>query len=101
METKKLFTCIACRWFDKTAGNTYHSVNIVRHSNGSAVAVKMTYGYGCQYKLTALKAMLQTGFLPEKYNKNNAYLYERENDYPIIWTVSDGLKRDMVANGKL
>ena len=27
--------------------------------------------------------------------------YERENNYPILWTVSDGLKRECVANGKL
>ena len=25
--------------------------------------------------------------------------YERENNYPIDWVVTDGLKRDCIANG--
>lgn len=30
-----------------------------------------------------------------------AYSYEMENGYPINWNVTDGLKRDCIANGTL
>ena len=57
------------------------------------------YGYGDSYQQTALEAMIEAGWLPKKYNKENAYLYPRENDYPIYWSVSEGLNRDCIANG--
>ena len=54
--------------------------------------------------------MAKAKWLPKKYkrcsdclsSKNevpNLYLYERENNYPIAWSVSDGLKKDCVSNG--
>lgn len=104
---KKKFTVIACRWFDKVNGNTYHSVRITRHSDGKVIACEWCYGYGTSYEQTALEAMAKNKWLPVKYRGQNdngskkCYLYSRENNYPIIWNVSDGLKRDMVANGEL
>lgn len=101
------FTVIAKKWFDKVNGNTYHSVRCVNHEIGELVVGSFRYGYGEHYKQTALDIMLDAGWLPEKYKRetattsNSAYLYERENNYPILWTVSAGLKRDCVANGKL
>lgn len=99
METKR-FTIEVCRWFDKVNGNTYHSVRCTRHSDGAVIVHAWTYGYDRAYESTALKTMLEAGWLPKRCTENNVYLYERETDYPIIWMVSDGLKRDMVANGQ-
>jgi hypothetical protein len=97
---KYRYTAIARRWFDKVNGNTYHSVRITDNETGKAIAVPFQYGYGDCYRQTALQAMCDAGWLPEQYHKE-PYMYERENDYPINWCVTDGLKRDCVANGTL
>ena len=105
-ERKIKFVANGFKWFDKVNGNTYHSVRIVRCRDGATVTVPFTYGYGDHYKETALLAMGVAGWLPKKYNpkpgfNNSYYLYERDNNYPIMWTIKDGLKRDCVANGVL
>ena len=100
MNSKIKFVANAVRWFDKVNGNTYHSVNITRVGDGEKIVHPMTYGYGDAYRQSALNAMNIHAWLPEKYNEENLYLYERENNYPIMWNVTDGLKRDCVANGK-
>ena len=104
---EKKFTVIAKKWFDKVNGNTYHSVRCIRHKDNAVVVGQFQYGYGEHYKQTALYAMLDAGWLPKRYKlrgvctSNSSYLYERENNYPILWTVSESLKRDCIANGKL
>ncbi|MCE5226665.1 MAG: hypothetical protein LLG05_12510 [Porphyromonadaceae bacterium] len=66
----------------------------------------MTYGYGEHYRQTALQAMhaakwIDNGVYTDDLNKGkNVMLFERENDYPIMWNVTDGLKRDCIANGR-
>ena len=109
MENKIKYVANAVRWFDKVNGNTYHSVNITRIEDGAKIYCPYEYGYGEHYKQTALTAMVENGWLPEEYisNVNNIpagkkgyYMYERENGYPIMWNVTDGLKRDCIANGK-
>lgn len=113
------FTVIAKKWFDKVNGNTYHSVRCVRHLDNAIVVGEFQYGYGENYKQTALYAMFDAGWFSRvlrkvlapanepnkfkmvKYTQNTIALYERERNYPILWTVSDGLKRDCIANGKL
>lgn len=105
----KKFTCEVVKWFDKTNGNTYHSVKITRHKDNKILVVPFQYGYGEHYRETTLEAMFNVGWLPKKYHNNqlpsgakgNLYLYERENDYPFIWIVNHGLKRKCVANGQL
>lgn len=108
MKTRKiLYVCNAVKWFDKVNGNTYHSVRVTRCKDGVTIAHPFTYGYGEHYQYTALEVMLKAGWLPKKYfdthmgMEGNIYLYERENKYPILWNVSDGLKRDCIANGIL
>ena len=107
MKTRKiLYTAIVCRWFDRTYGNTYHSVRIVRHRDGKTLYCPMQYGYGEQYRTTTLTAMARAKWIGPKYRTPlpngglNVYCYEREHNYPILWNVSDGLKRDCVTNGK-
>ena len=97
----KRYTCIAVKWFDKVNGNTYHSVRIIRHKDNKTLYGEFQYGYGESYKQTALEEMMKAKWLPEKYNRDNVYLYERDNNYPIIWNCTEGLKRECVANGKV
>ena len=105
MKRKIKFVANAARWFDKANGNTYHSVKIERVSDGKTIFCPMTYGYEDHYKQTALRAMLEHkfikfGHLPGGYDLNTLHLFERENGYCVYWSVSDGLKRDCIANGK-
>lgn len=108
MTTSKIrFIGHAMKWRDKINGNTYHSVRITRCKDGAVIVAPFQYGYGDQYRYSALNAMLEAGWIPKKYGApqthggNLVCLYERENNYPIHWTVEDGLKRDVVANGKI
>lgn len=95
------FVVTAARWFDKVNGNTYHSVRIERVRDGKIIAHEWTYGYDDHYKQTALKLMADNKWLPVKYRGSDRYRYNMDNNYPIEWNVTDGLKRDMVANGQL
>ena len=98
------FICNASRWFDKASGNIYHSVKITRVKDGKQIAAPLQYGYEDHYRQTALKLMLENKWikysgLPGGYMIETLHLYERENNYPISWNVTDGLKRDCIANG--
>lgn len=97
------FTVIAKKWFDKVNGNTYHSVRCIRHKDNATYVGPFQYGYGEHYKQTALAMMAKANWLPDiKYRDfDKQFQYERENNYPILWTVLEGLKRDCIANGKL
>ena len=71
MERTIKFVAHARRWFDKVNGNTYHSVRIVRCADGAVLCCPFQYGYGDQYRQTALMAMCENGWIPEKYGKRN------------------------------
>jgi len=107
MERKIKYIANAVKWFDKVNGNTYHSVRITRCRDGKTIAAPYQYGYGDQYRDTALQLMAENKWLPVKYRgKENSgigkwFMYERENNYPIAWTERHGLKRECVANGEL
>ena len=97
------FVVTAARWFDRANGNTYHSARAVRMSDGAVLLCPLQYGYGDQYRHTALVAMADAKWLPVKYrgrHDNGAALamsYEMDNNHPIVWNVTDGRKRDAVA----
>jgi hypothetical protein len=109
MSTNKIqYVANAARWFDRGNGNTYHSVQITRVSDGKTIYCPFQYGYGEHYRQTALTAMINQGWLPREYianpnhipeGKKGYYMYERENNYPILWNVTDGLKKDCIKNG--
>lgn len=47
---------VARRWFQRTYGNTYHSVQVT--VNGSVIGyVPFTYGYGSQWEQTAIELL--------------------------------------------
>ncbi len=104
---KVKFIAIGAKWFDKVNGNTYHSVRITRCSDAQTIVVPFQYGYGDHYRQTALEAMFEAKWIPKRYGVkhesgcDNLCMFERENNYPIQWEVTEGLKRDCVANGVL
>jgi hypothetical protein len=76
----------ARKWFQKTYGNTYHSVRIF--VNGEKIGENLfSYGYGEQYKDTALKILVDTGIVPENILKMASY--EIREKYNISWDVMD------------
>jgi len=100
-ERKIKFVANVVTWFDRANGNTYHSVNIARTRDGAVICVPFSYGYGTMYEENALLAMAEAKWLPVKYRvRQGRHAYQRENGYPIMFTVRKGLKRDCVANGK-
>jgi hypothetical protein len=92
------FIVYAVEWYNRGVGS-YFSVRIVRLADGAQLPVKTwKRGYGDFYKQMALEAMSEEGWLPEKYSGKNAYMYERENNYPIEWELRKGTKREMLYN---
>jgi len=71
-------TIIGKRYFQKTYGNTYHSVNVI--VDGESIGyVPFAYGYDDHYKQTAHKILQNKGFFPitnERINGMCKDLYE-------------------------
>lgn len=61
---------IGKRWFDKTYGNTYHSVRITEDGKEIAYA-PYQYGYGDGYKQTAHKLLQEAGMVPKTGKRQN------------------------------
>lgn len=72
------------RWFQKTYGNTYHSVRI--YVDGKEVAyLPFQYGYGDQFLQTALDWLKANGYAPADAEYGTRYLREVLNgSYTVI-----------------
>ena len=70
------------RWFQRSAGNTYHSARI--YVDGEVLNTGRHYGYGDQFLETALSLLRERGLIPaqEYYSNGNpkhgGTLYLRE-----------------------
>lgn len=79
-------------WFDKTYGNTYHSVRI--WVDGEIVgATGKFYGYGDQYRYTAFQWLAMNGY-PDYAN---SHLWPRFDTvgFDTYFTVSEVKKREL------
>jgi len=75
-------------WFDKTYGNTYHSVRI--EANGLTVGqVPMTYGYGQHYEQTALEYLKKIGLV----SSDIRYLSELQRNGVIVYIAASNRKK--------
>jgi hypothetical protein len=63
------------RWFQRTYGNTYHSVRIFK-DGALLVCLPYAYGYGDQYLQTALDWMKANGYAPSEAEYGTLYLRE-------------------------
>jgi hypothetical protein len=75
----------AKKWFDKVNGNTYHSVRITdAKTNKPIYSSGMTYGYGDQYRHTAMDYLIKKGKMKENdrfnHEQNAKNLYFNEAD---------------------
>jgi hypothetical protein len=56
-------------------------------------------GGGDMYRQNALQILADVKWIPVKYRKGCDYMmYERENNYPISWSVQDTTEREMKAH---
>jgi hypothetical protein len=78
-------------WFDKTYGNTYHSVRL--EANGLSIGqVPMTYGYDRHFEYTALEYLKDFGLVSEK----TRYLSElKKNGLVVYIAASHGKKSEL------
>lgn len=77
----------AARWFERTNGNTYHSVTLSL-PDGTQMRTPYAYGYGQQYEDTAL-ALLIAHFGDAKEDDTRLFPYlTTKGFYPLV-TVSD------------
>ena len=53
------------RWFQKSFGNTYHSVKV--YVNDEVLKCDFAYGYDGQYKQTALELLRESGYDAPQY----------------------------------
>lgn len=100
IEDIKSITVIAKKWFDKPNGNTYHSCIVL--VDGKEVGyTSFEYGYGEQYKQTALKLLQECGYFntgesyPNGYSKDEEafVLFQRDNRDTVNFYVTDVSKR--------
>lgn len=77
-------------WFDKTGGNSYHSVSI--EANGKWLFdIGLTYGYGDMYLDTALKALKKFGLINEEVN----HLFRLREVIDLYTTSKQTLKKEL------
>lgn len=78
-------------WFDKSGGNTYHSVRI--HINGKVFGSSgMEYGYENQYQYATVDKLVAMGILPKEVS--NLPVWRIANIYGIhIYTSATYGKR--------
>lgn len=61
------------RWFQRSYGNTYHTVKI--YVNDEVLKSEITYGYGSHYLQTAAELLKENGYdVPEDNGKAYAYV---------------------------
>lgn len=63
------------RWFQRTYGNTYHSVRIYK-DGALLVVLPYQYGYGDQFLQTALDWLKKNGHAPADAEYGTRYLRE-------------------------
>lgn len=61
------------RWFQKTYGNTYHSVTI-RVKNIEVAYIPFTYGFGNQFEVTAKDWLVENGFINRTDSLDKAFV---------------------------
>ncbi len=76
------------RWFQKSFGNTYHTVSYSVDGQNS-VKLPMTYGYGDAYMYTAVTHMEKEGIIPEKLPGQTFKKYCKMNGIKLNITVKD------------
>lgn len=86
MKRFNLIIIDARRWFDRTYGNTYHSVTVtVKHARKADLVIHsgIHYGYGDHYKQTAHSLLATAGYFSDNYNDFFRDMIDHRNKYHV------------------
>lgn len=72
----KSLSIIGRRWFQKTYGNTYHSVKVSINGGDAVFKCNFAYGYGDTFEQTALELLHENGYTDRLYT--SVFELERE-----------------------
>lgn len=76
IETLKIY---GKRWFQKSYGNTYHTVTVI--VNGEEMKSGITYGYGNHYLQTAADMLKNAGYdIPDNTGEAYAMMTKYDHD---------------------
>lgn len=91
----KTISIFARRWFQKSAGNTYHSVTI--YVDGEEVHYEpFEYGYGTQYQETAARWLYNNGYLPGLAKNETLWRYAQRKGIKFNEDVAEvSRKKDL------
>lgn len=83
------------RWWNRSCGNTYHTVDI--YLNGKLLhTTTMRYGHGGQYMDTAFAWLEDNGYLPKREHREPPWLLADKMGFKFIQDVVDvKRKRDL------
>ena len=76
------------RWFQKSYGNTYHSV-VVRVDGEKVGSIDFAYGYGNQYAFNGRQILIENGYLKDIEEFTPLSLYCREKGIVLVDNVTD------------
>lgn len=89
MKRFKMIIIDGRRWFQKTYGNTYHSVSVTI-DGAPALVSGQHYGYDDQYLQTAFEMLQRAGYFKElSYSEWCSYRYDEKNRKKFYITVHD------------
>lgn len=80
------------RWFDRSAGNTYHTVQVFVDGQ-ELPKTAMTYGYDSAYIDTAFKLLQKHGYFTEMKEYWDFEMNRRNNQESFIISVEDVTRR--------
>jgi len=86
MLQKTSITVIGRRWFERTNGNTYHSVEV--YVNGTMIErVPYTYGYGSHWEQTAMDILEKHKIVDSELCSYPSQLPEEK--FTVVSSVTD------------
>jgi len=88
MKRFKMIIIDGRRWFQKTYGNTYHSVTVT--VDGQTFSSGIHYGYGDQYRQTALELLQKHGYFKDlSYSGFCSLCYDEKSRKKFHFTCLD------------
>ena len=94
MKEFKSLKVIGKRWFQKSYGNTYHSVSIIV-DDVEVSYIPFRYGYESSYEQTAAKWLQDNGYIPASFS-GTLWSYFDEINIPFFSIAYDvSRKKDL------
>lgn len=83
-------------WFDKVNGNSYFAARVyinLGESDEAQISIPYEYGYGEQYRQSALKVLTDAGYIHPSNTCTNLYTYCKARNIPFSGTKQENCKK--------